>query len=160
MKSLLSVLIITFLISANSNAETLVSCHDGDTCKFSQGQIIEKIRFSGMDAPEIDQPFGTEARDKLIQLLKGQNVVLKCDGQHFSRTTCIVFVNNHEIQREMVRAGLALDFPMHSNGRYKEDQDYAKKNKLGMWSQDEVYSPFCWRWFESKECQADPLFQK
>lgn len=114
-----------------------------------------------MDAPEIDQPFGAEAREALITLLKDKNVTMDCDGQHFSRTTCIVFVNDQEVQREMIRAGFALDFPMHSEGRYKEDQEFAMKNKLGMWSQDStVFSPFCWRWFESKECKADPLFQK
>lgn len=142
------------------SAEKLVACHDGDTCRFARDKQILKVRFSGMDAPEIDQPFGAEAREGLVEILSSGPVTLKCDGQHHSRLTCVVFVAGRDVQREMIRAGLAFDFPQHSGGVYKEDQEYAKKNKLGMWSQEQIYSPFCWRWQESEECKANPLFEK
>jgi endonuclease YncB( thermonuclease family) len=154
------IVLVSFFFFHASLAETLISCHDGDTCQFRRGREVIKVRFSGMDAPELNQPFGIEAREALIRLLRDQDVTLQCDGFHFARTTCLAFVGDREVQKEMVRSGYALDFPEHSQGRYEADQDYAMKNRLGMWSQTLVRSPFCWRWPDSKECRDNPRYQK
>jgi endonuclease YncB( thermonuclease family) len=41
------------------------SIYDGDTLRVVRGNEELKIRFCGIDAPELDQPLGIESRDYL-----------------------------------------------------------------------------------------------
>jgi len=44
----------------------------------------------------------------------------------------------------MVRNGYAFDWPYYSKGKFAKDQEYARMNKLGLWSMKFVY-PWDWR---------------
>lgn len=142
-----------------AQAWTLKSCHDGDTCSFeSQGQT-KFVRFVGIDAPEIDQPFGKDAQALTESLLKGKEVVIRCTGTSYYRATCSLKVKKDDVEDEIVKRGLAMDSPRYSKGKYAASQEYAKANRLGMWSDDTISSPFCWRWKDNKTCQQNKLFQ-
>ena len=142
-----------------AEAWTLKSCHDGDTCSFeSQGQT-KFVRFVGIDAPEIDQPFGKDAQVLTESLLKDKEVVIKCSGTSYYRATCSLKVKNGDVEDDIVKRGLAMDSPRYSGGKYAKSQAFAKANRLGMWSDDSISSPFCWRWKDNKTCKKDKLFQ-
>jgi len=53
----------------------VLSIHDGDTIKVEKDGITEKVRFCGIDAPEISQPLGKESRDYLRSLVSPTNKV-------------------------------------------------------------------------------------
>ena len=44
----------------------------------------------------------------------------------------------------MVRSGYAFDWPRYSKKKYAEDEEYAKTNKLGLWTMEFEY-PWEWR---------------
>lgn len=92
-----------------------MSCHDGDTCrvKTTTGEIW-KIRLSGIDAPEIKQPFGVEAQNHLEKLIKDQKVQMECTGMSFDRHTCRIFLKEKDLGEEMVKEGLAWEAPQYS----------------------------------------------
>ncbi len=53
---------------------TVIKVSDGDTIRIlARGQNL-KIRLSGIDAPEKDQPYGKRARKALADMVAGKNV--------------------------------------------------------------------------------------
>jgi endonuclease YncB( thermonuclease family) len=55
---------------------------DGDTLPAADADNVEhKPRLSGIDAPEIGQPFGSEARDGLAAMGTGKPVAIHGDGR-------------------------------------------------------------------------------
>jgi micrococcal nuclease len=148
------------LLSSVAHADTMVSCNDGDTCRIKRATGVVKVRLSGIDAPESDQTFGPQARAFLIELIKGQQLQLKCDGQSYDRITCGIYIGNRDIQSELVRAGWALDSPKYSHRKYAKEQSYASKNHLGMWTSKDLTSPYCWRWTGTRECNKNKLYQE
>ena len=63
-------------------------CHDGDTCTVTPpGERPITIRLHAIDAPEMDQPFGGDARDVMVQLIVGHHVdVQPISGFSYGRT--------------------------------------------------------------------------
>ena len=54
----------------------VVAVTDGDTVRVTikDGSAPFKVRLHGIDAPELDQEFGVESRDKLVALLAGKSI--------------------------------------------------------------------------------------
>ena len=152
-------ILIAIFFGLVAHAETFVSCHDGDTCRFEKAGKVLNVRFSGIDAPEADQPLGNKARDFLVKLIHGKIVRLECSGKSFDRETCAVYMGDIDIQRELVRNGYAMDFPKYSSGKYKKDEEVARSQKIGIWSKTDSTSPFCWRYLGTPECNKNKLYQ-
>lgn len=139
----LGIIFIAFVPAAY--AATLISCHDGDNCRFQTPAGVVNARFWGIDAPELKQPFGPEARDYAAQLMTGQDVALRCRGKSFDRQVCSLSVNSQSIQDTMVKAGLAWDDPRYSKGQFSASQRAAQQSKRGLWSQSNPQAPKCYR---------------
>lgn len=130
-----SLLAILLLITVPAYAERVISVHDGDTFTIENG---DKIRLAGIDAPELKQSHGYEARDYLQKLVKDKDVTLECDGSiSYSRKVCSAFVFGLSIQKELVGWGLAYDWPQYSGGQYSRAENFAKKMKRGVWTTSE-----------------------
>ena len=129
---------------------------DGDTIKING----ERIRFSGIDAPETNYLgkkqlcylnevkifCGKLSTEKLKEKI-GNNSV-SCDREknkdRYGRTVAECFVNGESLSVYMVRNGYALDWPRYSKGKFLKDQEFAKKNNLGIWAMKFEY-PWVWR---------------
>ena len=140
-------------ISADIIGEAEVT--DGDTI------IINdiRIRFTGSDAPEsyffgktqtcldangIEWECGNAATLKLKQLINNQIVRCTDEGQdRYGRTLGICYVDEVDLQAEMVKSGMAIAYLRYSR-RYENEQNYAKKVKAGMWA-GEFKEPEVWR---------------
>jgi micrococcal nuclease len=100
---------------------------DGDTI------VIDKvhIRLSGIDAPELDHPLGQKAKWALHALCKGEVITATTDGSvSHDRAVAICHLSDgRDLSAEMVKAGLALDWPKYSGGRYRHlETEDARKN--------------------------------
>ncbi len=111
---------------------------DGDTIVLNG----EKIRFAGIDAPEYDQDcingdekvfcgvFSTVLLKKKI----GKETP-KCISEgkdRYGRTLAECFVNGESLSSFLVRHGYAFAYRKYSK-KFVKDEEYAKKNKIGMW---------------------------
>lgn len=101
---------------------------DGDTIVI-RGQ---SIRLAGIDAPELNHPYGQQAKWALVALCKGQSVRAEViDGAtSYERLVArCVLPDGRDLAAEMVRQGLALDWDKHSGGVYcaLETPDARKK---------------------------------
>lgn len=90
---------------------------DGDTIDIGG----RRIRLAGIDAPELDHPYGKAARSTLIRLSKGQVIRAEFDGQaSYERTMATCYLpDGRDLSAEMVKAGMAIDWPKYSGGRYR-----------------------------------------
>ena len=142
-KFILCSLFSLFLLSNNLFASH-VTVIDGDTIRL--GDV--KIRFSGIDAPEINQTCvasegkvacGKISRDLLIEKVTNNKISCTDEGKDFyGRVLGECFVNGESLSAYLVREGFAFAYRKYSN-KYIEDEEYAKFNKLGMWSMEFQY---------------------
>ena len=138
MKRTLFSLIILFFLSQNLFANT-VKVIDGDTIKIAN----EKIRFGGIDAPELKQIcFKNEEKISCGILVK--NVLKKKIGKEipkcinegkdiYKRTIAECFINGESLSKFLVSNGYAFAYRKYSK-KFIKDERFAKKNKLGLWS--------------------------
>jgi micrococcal nuclease len=89
---------------------------DGDTIDISG----TRIRLAGIDAPEMDHPYGKSAKWALVNLCKGQDIRAVFDGDlSHDRTVATCYLpDGRDLSAEMVKAGLAIDWPKFSRGKY------------------------------------------
>ena len=132
---------IIFLISlCAANAQEL-KVVDGDTIHLNG----KKIRFSGIDTPELKQTCSKEGIKNSCGLTAKQILIdkiginkVKCieEGQdRYKRFLAECFINNESLSSYLVRSGYAFAYRKYSN-KFIADEDYARVNKLGMWSMD------------------------
>ena len=132
-----------FLFSNNLFASH-VTVIDGDTIRL--GDV--KIRFSGIDAPEINQTCvasegkvacGKISKDILIAKVTNNKISCTDEGKDvYGRVLGECFVNGESLSSYLVREGFAFAYRKYSN-KYIQDEEYAKFNNLGMWSMEFEY---------------------
>lgn len=88
---------------------------DGDTIYVNH----EPIRLAGIDAGELDEPHGIEARDHLRAMLQNYTVSCKWDGWSYNRKVGTCYLGFVDIGAKMVADGFALDCARYSNGKYR-----------------------------------------
>ena len=139
----LKILIFYFFSSIFFLTNNLYASHvtvvDGDTIKL--GDV--KIRFSGIDAPEINQTCvasegkvacGKISKDILITKVTNNKISCTDEGKDFyGRVLGECFVNGESLSRYLVREGFAFAYRKYSD-KFISDEEYAKSNRLGMWS--------------------------
>ena len=112
---------------------------DGDTIVLNG----EKIRFSGIDTPELkqtclqnDEKVDCGMSAKILLVKKIGNNTPKCirEGKDvYKRTLAECFVNGKSLSKFLVRSGYAFAYRKYST-KFIEDENFAKANKLGMWA--------------------------
>ena len=122
---------------------------DGDTIKLNG----DKIRFSGIDTPELKQICikndikilcGLNAKKILVDKIGNNKVTCVKEGKdRYKRILAECFVNNESLSSYLVRSGYAFAYRKYSK-KFISDEEFAKSNKLGMWSMVFDY-PWDWR---------------
>lgn len=114
---------------------------DGDTLRMN-GQ---RIRLWGIDAPEMSQPLGLQAKLKLSAFVGDQRILCHDKGQdRYKRMVAQCFLNGTDIGSWMVSQGYALDYTKYSGGFYRKQEDEARSERLGMHAGSYV-APEQWR---------------
>ena len=119
---------------------------DGDTftCLDTAGKQ-QKVRISEIDAPELGQPYGRNARDTLAELVFGKSLaVIPMRSTTDGLVICKVSVDGKDIGREMVVAGAAWTEPQSESPLIKDQKD-AQNGKRGLWSEASPTPPWEFR---------------
>ena len=135
----ISVCLLIFFLIFNQVRSQDLRVVDGDTIHLNG----EKIRFTGIDTPELIQtcinqgiidPCGVTAKEILIDKISDNEVECISEGKdQYKRTLAECFVNNESLSSYLVRSGYAFAYRKYSK-KFISDEDYAKANKIGMWS--------------------------
>ena len=161
MKQLFILLFILLSPFGNIQAENQIkqdisvkSVYDGDSIRYYLNNKEYKARLSGIDAPELDQPYGIESRDYLKVLLSTNDIKIKNLGKDIYNRELIVLYNGLDIDlnKLMVLNGSAWSW--ETNGGYYFQQEIAKKNNKGLWDSSKYENPInpkTWRRMNKSE---------
>ena len=138
MKKFLGILILG-LLTCNISFANNLKIIDGDTIILNG----EKIRFSGIDTPELkqtclqgDQEVSCGMSAKMLLTEKIGNGTIECISEgkdNYKRTLAECFVNGESLSKFLVRSGYAFAYRKYST-KFIKDEEFAKANKLGMWA--------------------------
>ena len=164
MAKIFLILIISFFLALTLNSTEINGVPkiiDGDTVHIN----TKKIRLEGIDAPEIKQqckkPFlkvstiiglefnknyscGVIAKKKLIDKIDSSKIkCISSSKDRYERFLATCYMGKINLNKWMVRNGYALAYKKYSKD-YVRDEEYAKKNKLGVW-EGSFIMPEKWR---------------
>jgi len=140
----ISVFLLIFCLIFNQAKSQDLKVIDGDTIHLNG----EKIRFTGIDTPELKQNCvkngvinncGVTAKEFLIEKIGDNKVECISNGKdRYKRTLAECFVNEESLSSYLVKSGYAFAYRKYSK-KFIPDEDYAKANKIGMWSMEFQY---------------------
>lgn len=117
----------------------VINIIDGDTVEIKGGQ---KVRYLGIDTPEIGQPFYEQAKNKNKELVLGKIVRLEICGAEpmdkYGRLLAYVYMDKTLVNRELLISGYArtLTIPPCGIDKAEEFRRYQKEamgKKIGLW---------------------------
>jgi len=151
---LISITSLVFFLIFNPVKSQELRIVDGDTIHLNG----KKIRFSGIDAPELKQSCikndviytcGITAKEILIDKISNNKVECISEGEdQYKRTLAECFINEESLSSYLVRSGYAFAYRKYSK-KFIPDEDYAKSNLIGMWSMKFDY-PWNYRKLKNK----------
>lgn len=110
---------------------------DGDTLRIGE----MRVRLFGIDAPEIAQEGGPEARERLRKLV-AYGTLITCRRTATDRYARVVAkcytINGEDLGRALVRDGFAFAYRDYSE-EYMNDEEFAQANKHGLWAGEFTY---------------------
>ncbi len=104
-----------------------VQVRDADTI------VVEgtPVRLQGVDAPELGNSAGRDAKRWMVNFLKGKNVECRLTGERtYDRYVGICFADGKDIGASVIAAGYALDCARYSGGRYRHLETPSAKSRL------------------------------
>lgn len=101
---------------------------DGDTIVIG----TQHIRLAGIDAPELDHPWGQQSKWAMVKLCKGQTITARIKPEvSYDRVVAECFLpDGRDLAAELVKAGLALDWPKFSGGKYRSLEPDGVRSRL------------------------------
>lgn len=149
-KILLFLLVTNFIYSQKTLTAKVVGIKDGDTVVVLDSlnnQIT--LRLAEVDCPEKSQPFGTKAK-----LFTSDQIYLKTikyvvtDTDRYGRSIAMIYYDddNKYLSAEIIKAGMGWHYKKYSTSKELAlFEDNAKKNKLGLWVDNNPIEPAEWR---------------
>jgi micrococcal nuclease len=125
----------------------VVSVTDGDTIKVLKDGIQVKIRLAAIDCPEKGQPYGQAAKKFTANLVAGKSVkIWSTDTDRYGRTIAFVFVGSTDLNKELLKAGLAWHYKQYSRDPELAKLEFeARSKKVGLWKEPDQIAPWEWR---------------
>ena len=134
---------------------------DGDTVHVvNKAGKKFKVRLTGIDAPEKNQPYGLASTYKLTEILINKLVLLKSKPNNgkpytidrYKRVLAKIILDGKDINLSQVLTGYAWHFKRYQKQQspsdrelYSEAEIDAKKNELGLWEEKNPIAPWKWR---------------
>lgn len=151
MKKVLFILLLFLYI--NVKAETIEvtykNCIDGDTAWFTTEDSDIKVRFIGINAPELEHEetpkeyYSEEAKNYVCERLENaKKIELEFDPNSdkqdkYDRYLAWVFIDDNLFQKDIVKNGYAKVAYLYDEYKYSDiiikNEEYAKKHNLGIW---------------------------
>lgn len=139
--------------------------NDGDSIEVELASGKARVRFSGIDTPEHDQPYGAQASAAMKAMLSvGSAVELEVVTQDaFNRMVATVWLvadgKRVNLNETMLREGHAWAYRRYMpSASYCDIEQDARARKAGLWAQpvkDWVYPPE-WRYLKDGDIRTLP----
>ncbi len=135
-----AVLLAALTATAAGQHGTVTRVTDGDTVRFAPagGGSTLSVRLAGIDAPEICQAWGPQAREALQHKTAGRTLRLLVTARdRFGRTLGTLHWGRYDLNRRMVAEGHAWS----ARGMFHVEQDSARSARLGLHADQSAVRP-------------------
>ena len=121
---------------------------DGDTFKVLNARNVQQtIRLTSVDAPELGQPYGGNAKAALLAKLSGKILTVEPKGTDHDRILAHVVADGIDVNQAMVADGLAWwskkSAPKDTVLEAAENE--ARAAGKGLWADPGAVAPWDWR---------------
>ncbi|MCD4782988.1 MAG: thermonuclease family protein [Candidatus Eremiobacteraeota bacterium] len=126
----------------------VVRVADGDTILVMHDGKEEKVRLLGIDCPELNQPYGYEAKRFTARKTRFKTVKVKYRKRDKYKRTLgwVKLPDNKDLSRELLKAGLAWWYRYYSKDKkLGKLENEARKAKRGLWQGKNPIPPWDWR---------------
>lgn len=129
----------------------VVRVKDGDSLLVERADVkrTSEIRLAGIDAPELSQPWGIQARSGLRRIVQGKMVKVEVtDRDRYGRLVGKVWQGKAYVNAAMTLGGNAWAFDRYLRDRdIRAGQDTARKANRGLWAlpPEQRLPPPTWR---------------
>ena len=122
---------------------------DGDTITINKTQV----RLFGIDAPELNHPYGKKAKWALVKLCKGHKVRAEVtEKDDYGRTVALCTLSDGRVlSAEMAKMGMAIDWPKFSGGVYRKMETPDARKKLWLAAARQKGHMHVWDKFEARK---------
>jgi len=124
---------------------------DGDTIYIKSDNGRKKVRLRHIDAPEIRQSYGKEAKIFLDKQIDGKKIIVNSDYKdRYGRDIGDIFVYNNDeaiyINAKLIKSGHAWVYKSYRKNTYLMNlENFARENMLGLWKDKSAIEPWEFR---------------
>ena len=124
---------------------------DGDTIYIKSNNGRKKVRLRHIDAPEIRQSYGKEAKIFLDKQIDGKKIIVNSDYKdRYGRDIGDIFVYNNDeaiyINAKLIKSGHAWVYKSYRKNTYLMNlENFARENMLGLWKDKSAIEPWEFR---------------
>jgi endonuclease YncB( thermonuclease family) len=130
-------------------AGVVVGVVDGDTADVQLESGMIRIRFHGIDAPELGQPYGKAAKARLAELVFGKSVTVEpFEQDRYDRLVARLWLGDSDVNAEMIKSGHAWTYRRYADTpAYCAYEKAARELHRGLWQAPprERVAPWEWR---------------
>lgn len=155
---LIGILLLSLPAFVYGNVEDRISVKylktsDGDTARFELDGENVRVRFLGINTPEVsgenkvEEPYGNEALEYTKNKLENANKIeIEYDDiadheDRYGRKLAWIWVDDELFECELLEQGLAKTYMLKNNYKYanelKASEKIAKEKGIGVWNEDQ-----------------------
>jgi endonuclease YncB( thermonuclease family) len=152
-------LLMLLALAANSGAGghqlpgRVLRVIDGDSLVLDVRGSLFEIGLAGVDAPELNQPWGPGAAEHLRRMIAGAFVVVDAHTTRDSGMVGSIRFKGRDLGLDLIEAGLAwslfrgdpADGPAATPHAYTRAEQAARAAGRGLWSDENPVPPWQWR---------------
>ena len=138
-------IILAISTHATNRYGTVERVVDGDTIVFKAGDAkTQRVRLADIDTPELDQPWGGEAKAALKGWAENRRAQIRIvDTDRYGRLVATLWIDGKNINRRLVAEGHAWVYRRYLRDRaLLRLEENAKANGLGLWLNQASVEPW------------------
>lgn len=139
--------ISTYCFAATFSGK-VVRVLDGDTIQVLVNKEPIRVRLADIDCPEKKQPFGHAAKKYVLEIAAHKIVTVhsKTKDRYGRAIGEVILPNSDSLNRLLIRDGYAWHYKKYSKDEsLAELENQARKNKVGLWQDNNPTPPWQWR---------------
>jgi endonuclease YncB( thermonuclease family) len=149
----LQILFLIIISWFGVSAQLVVQVYDGDTYKIlNQGKLVV-VRLANVDAPELNQFYGTTVKYGVSKLILGKIVMADFAGtDRYGRTIAHILVDGKSLDSLLIANGWAWNYLQYSKSKPELSvyESMAKTSRTGMWKCLYNVPPWIWRHLDKR----------
>ena len=129
-------------------AARVVTIHEGDLLTIHHDGRNETIRLKDIDCPELQQPYGKQAKHVTAAYVGNRDVVVRglMRDKQGRVSADVLLPDGRNVGHELLKEGLAWwQRPASSNASLELIEDLARASRKGLWADSNPVPPWKWK---------------